>query len=620
MATYCQPRLEFSPDPLSVTSPVYQDVTSYVISASWGNGQQRELDDPQAGQAVFVLKNLHRDFEPEYAGGRFAGNIVPLRRFRWTIIADGVSHPQGVWYATSFQVDYPDRGAAYSTVTVTCTDGFALLSLATLPQLVPPIAESYGDVVDADQPIYHWPLDELNGRRMSATGGGEGQYKGAVTLNQPNPVLGEATGAVTFASGFNYGRVVPDDVAVWHDSAQLTMEAVTTYGGTGAHGIVAGPAETGSFGSPPTFQLVINASNQLEATVSTSGVSNADAKAALSAGSHHVAATYDGGVLRLYIDGVQVATDSNANNVVNPASGGVILVGGQSSGLAIATTTLTVSHVAVYDYALSSVQVATHAAAATSRGYPQATAGSRIAALATNALWSTAAIPAGQITVTPRMQHGQPVIDEIVEAVRAEHPIGLFYFNDVGNPAYAAWEYDTTIQTILGDTAGEVPYDDLALVYDDEVYNTSTVSRDGGDGQTASDTASITQYGARGQDESSLIVAFDADAQLIAQTIVDRFGRPMQRFENVTLNGSDARARTQILAREIGDTIRIKRRGEGGTAIDVVTPILAKQKTLDVHGDLRCTWTLARGFPGAAQVWRIGQAGYSELGVTTILG
>ena len=170
-------------------------MSSYVIDASWGGGVTTDLDAPSAGQARFVLKNTHRDFEPEYSAGRFAGNIVPLRRFRWTVIADGVARPQGVWYASSYQVDYPNRGSRYSTTTVTCTDGFSLLSLATLPQLDPPSAESYGEVVDADQPLYHWPLDETSGRKMGGTKA-EGQYKGQVTLNQPNPVLGEATGAV----------------------------------------------------------------------------------------------------------------------------------------------------------------------------------------------------------------------------------------------------------------------------------------------------------------------------------------------------------------------------------------------------------------------------------------
>ena len=65
----------------------------------------------------------------------------------------------------------------------------------------------------------------------------------------------------------------------------------------------------------------------------------------------------------------------------------------------------------------------------------------------------------------------------------------------------------------FGDASGEVPYDSIDLVYDDELYN-------------------------------------------IASTGGDDFSTPQFRVESITLNGSDPRARQQILAREVGDTIR----------------------------------------------------------------
>jgi hypothetical protein len=84
---------------------------------------------------------------------------------------------------------------------------------------------------------------------------------------------------------------------------------------------------------------------------------------------------------------------------------------------------------------------------------------------------------------------------------------------------------------------------------------------------------------------------------------------------------SSESGRTQILAREVGDTVRIKRGGEGGTANpDVICRILGKQKHLDVSGHRTAVWNVSRGFPATPTVWRIRQAGYSELGVTTILG
>jgi hypothetical protein len=51
-----------------------------------------------------------------------------------------------------------------------------------------------------------------------------------------------------------------------------------------------------------------------------------------------------------------------------------------------------------------------------------------------------------------------------------------------------------------------------------------------------------------------------------------------------------------------------------------VTRILRKEKSLDVHGDLRCTWSLARGFNASVSGWRVGVAGFSEVGQTTVAG
>ena len=130
----------------------------------------------------------------------------------------------------------------------------------------------------------------------------------------------------------------------------------------------------------------------------------------------------------------------------------------------------------------------------------------------------------------------------------------------------------------------------------------------------------LCQNGNRGIDQTSLPLAFQSDAALLAQTYVDRFSTPAFRCESLTLNGKDQPARTQILTREIGDVIRVKRRGEGGVPIDIITRILGKSKSIDVHGNLVCTWSLARGFNASVSGWRVGVTGFSEVGQTTVAG
>lgn len=141
MPAYSQPIVEYSTDPLSVTTPTWLDVTRFVQSASWYAGTQQELAAPQNGGCTIVLKNGDRRFEPDYMGSPYYPNVVPLRRFRISIVADGATVRQGIYYVNEWSIDYPG-GTSYATATATCTDGFAILSLYTLPTLTPPAAET----------------------------------------------------------------------------------------------------------------------------------------------------------------------------------------------------------------------------------------------------------------------------------------------------------------------------------------------------------------------------------------------------------------------------------------------------------------------------------------------
>src|SRR4051794_40840879 len=89
MPNYCQPIVEYSSEPLSVTTPSWIDVTRFTQSISWFAGTDQDLDAPQNGGATIVLKNGDRRFEPDYTGSPYYPNIVPLRPFRVSIITDG---------------------------------------------------------------------------------------------------------------------------------------------------------------------------------------------------------------------------------------------------------------------------------------------------------------------------------------------------------------------------------------------------------------------------------------------------------------------------------------------------------------------------------------------------
>jgi len=554
---------------------------------------------------------------------------VPLRRFRWSLITGGTTFQQGLFYATSWQVQYP-AGTDFSTVTVTCTDGFGVLSLAHLPALDPASASSLPDVYAADAPYAHYRLGDQDGTKMTAQIGQDGTYSnfsthGGIRQNIGTPlVTGDPATSLQFipVTGVNgaIGRGKLDQSNNFGDTNEATIEAVVIYTGSGTQQTIAQGPLNGTV-SVHGIGLVCDNLNRISLQVSsaTLAITPISPNGSLSLGTpHHVAGTWDGHTGRVYIDGVLVGSQDQGGLTMLPGSAGDYLYVSDTGNDGF----IGIQDVAFYEYALPADRIAAHADAALNRGRAAETVGDRIDALVTNALWGTTHISASQLTAEARMFTGQATIDEITSTVAAEQPFGLFYFRDDGDPAYFAWD-DTRLVTpaaLFGDQGGEIRYTAVGLVYDDEMYNQVLSGRDGGDTFEADDTTSQGAYGVRSYDATGLILATDSDAQRVGQTIIDKFSTPAYRIETVTLNGASLGALTHIIQREVGDYIRIRRRGTGGTPIDIITQILGKQKTFDVNGNLTCTWNLARGFNAATSGWRLGVSGYSELGSTTVLG
>ena len=636
MASYATPKLEFSPDPLSDTTPAWTDITRFLVSADWSDGRQREFDDPQAGQAKFVLRNdfqsgANRQFEPEYASGAWYPNIVPRRRLRWSITADGVSYPLGIWYVTAWTPQYLAQSSV-SMVSVSCVDGFGLLALDVLGPLDPPEATTYPEVVTYDQPYLYCRLAETSGTLMKAEVGADGFYSGfggGVYGSQSPPlVTGDPTTGIVFAPTATtnpVGKSPVDQTNHFADTNQITVEAVVqlvTASGT-TRDFLAGPFLTSA--AVNTFYFGVNSAGNLTfAVVYTSGgtvIGVSTTTTPLSdLGRHHVCATWNGHLMSIYVDGVLLATQDYGGRAVQVGNTNNFLWIGSDTQFTAGDVTVNVQEAAFYEYALSAKRIAAHAYAAITAGYAAQTSGARVAAITSNPLWSTAGIPATGLQMRPVMWTGQYKIDEVMKVVGAEKPDGIFMFTGAGNPDYEVWDdaNEGVVDAIFGDSAGEVNYDAITPAFDDDVYNRSIVSAvDSPVHQvdSAADQPPVLAYSDQGR-----ILSLEADVQTVAQTVVDRFSTPHTRVDQLALNGSRPMARAQILNRQIGDVIEIRKRGEGGTiAIDIVARILGRSFSFDVNGDLRCSYQLSRGFRTDG-FWHLGVAGFSELNNTTALG
>lgn len=124
-------RVEISFTTGPMQAPNWVDVTQYVRGPiSIRRGRQRELGQMEAGTASVVLDNRDRRFDPEYASGPYYGYIIPMRRFRISVVeSESVAIPLFTGFVERWVLGYDARDA---WVTVEAVDAMKLLSLATI--------------------------------------------------------------------------------------------------------------------------------------------------------------------------------------------------------------------------------------------------------------------------------------------------------------------------------------------------------------------------------------------------------------------------------------------------------------------------------------------------------
>jgi hypothetical protein len=115
----------------------------------------------------------------------------------------------------------------------------------------------------------------------------------------------------------------------------------------------------------------------------------------------------------------------------------------------------------------------------------------------------------------------------------------------------------------------EISYEGLELAYDDSfIINHVLANRLGGNLVEVEDTTSRTKYFKRSAPaQSDLLLLDDATVTTHANELLAKYKDAQLRIISITLDGADPMAQTQMLLREIGDAITIKRRPPGGGAV-----------------------------------------------------
>jgi len=251
---------------------------------------------------------------------------------------------------------------------------------------------TYQSEVLADSPLVYLRMGEASGTTMvDASGNGRsGAYTGSPTLGATGLLTGDSDTAVNFTTTNQYGVVA---YGSWMIASAITIEAIIkTSSTTGIHSI----AER-DWGGPRAFQFRID-TNKLQFITIGGGagvVISASPGDVADGATHHVAATYDGTSIKLYVDGALVTTTSAVGAVSTQASPLSVAANGSGGGASQQFLGV-IDEVSYYGTALPGTRIAAHAAAATTiastTGAVSATAPTPVVAVTGNVAGVTSGI------------------------------------------------------------------------------------------------------------------------------------------------------------------------------------------------------------------------------------
>lgn len=172
-------------------------------------------------------------------------------------------------------------------------------------------------------------------------------------------------------------------------------------------------------------------------------------------------------------------------------------------------------------------------------------------------------IAAGTVTLgTQQINQGTSALAYLQNVAVTEQ--GLFYVAADGVLTFTNRVTNTFTSPVVtfsdAGTVGTCPYSTLSVVYgSDFLYNRVQVTRNGGTTQTASDTASIAEFGTSTLDLSELLFDDDSAASTLATYLLDLYKQPTYRFDElqVPVHALSSTLRTAVNGLDLGDIIRV---------------------------------------------------------------
>lgn len=582
-----------------LTDPgAWTDVTPYWRQGQGRRGKDHELAQSQAGEWIVRFRNTDRRFEPFFAGSPYYPNVVPMTHIRITATANAVTYPVARGYVENFEQKWPGRpiGSQGDAECVAhCVDAFKLLSLWQLPN-------SYLSEVMLDKPIVYYPLDDPAASLMVA-GSPTNLWMGrTMRLGDTGPLLGGATawhtdgGDPTYGGGALQGGdngPFPPAVSSANTSDLCNIQAPqdTTFecwvnidslasagagGGVYPFGLMALQGFLGSGEGPGSLQQVALNSSQFAFWFwgqAGAAVGHTDPSWTLPVGVWtHVAVVKSGYTCTFYRNGVPMKT-SVAGDFGAADTYCRIWIGSGTHGNE-AGFPGRMTHVAVYDTALSPARIAAHYAAKSGR-LPQGKAGAQLGNLLDIVGWPAGlrTIDAGVLTLAPFDPSGSRLSSLL--AVGEDSELSLFQMGADGKVIYhdkadlqSVSGTHWVSQATFGDSGAELGYADLVVSFDDQdLWTSVAVTAASGAVQVVKDAAAAVTFGDRTLAATSDHLS-DLDALDRANYLLASYKAPAGRPVSVSLilAADDVMNQTVLGLDTHAARVTVIRRPQGGGA------------------------------------------------------
>lgn len=590
--------VEFSPTTGPLETPVWVDITDYVLGVSWKVGREHALEGEYSpATASVTLANETRRFDPEHAAGPYYGELTPGRRLRIRVTYDSVTYDTYAGFVDGWPQRY--QFPELADCEVGASDGLTLLGWAETN--ASPFEARMEDLV----PLHWWRLDEKAGATEvadSGTGRRNGHPVGgaqdSLEFSPGVDRISEATCLQLRNSGGGYIDVT--GCAQW-----TTFTALAKGDPVAGQGIdYLWSATNGT-----TWQFVGMYGNTGRITA-CDGVTQRTTSGAYNDGQvHHIAVVTAFGTCNIYVDGV---LDNGSNSPADPTPSGSKSYIGNHIEPSSTKWNGKVGHVALWNTALTATQIS--GLQETIVGWDDDTTGDRVGHLLDLAGWPTADRDISVNGTLLGAVNGQDWTDDVLANIKIVEAseAGQFYQQPDYTMRFRARTdpltdpRSTTPRYVFSDedTTGVYRYESLKFGEQSTyLHNRVKVTYSGGEVIVADD-ASVAAYGARDHSISTTL-GTAAQARNLADAVLYQFSYPRLIVESIELNpAADQRLWLPCLDLQIGDRVTVRRHPQAvGTAISV--DVIVEGVTARI-GDgrntatfvLSCSTPMSPGGPG----------------------